>query len=63
MPNTAKVGGRALTWLANHLNAHGLGLKEGKIITTGVITELFCAKLGDDVEVEFEHLGLVTVKF
>lgn len=61
--NALGGGDLALTWLANHLNSHGLGLKEGEIITTGVITEFFSAALGDDIEVRFEHLGDVTVKF
>ena len=61
--NALGGGDMALTWLANHLNGHGMGLKEGEIITTGVITEFFSAGLGDDIEVRFEHLGDVTVKF
>lgn len=61
--NALGGGDLALTWLANHLNGHGMGLSEGEIITTGVITEFFSAGLGDDIEVEFEHLGQVTVKF
>jgi 2-keto-4-pentenoate hydratase len=61
--NALGGGDLALTWLANHLNGHGLGLKEGEIITTGVITEFFSAALGDDIEVTFEHLGSVTMKF
>lgn len=61
--NALGGGDLALTWLANHLNAHGMGLGEGEIITTGVITEFFSAGLGDDIEVRFEHLGPVTVKF
>ena len=61
--NALGGGDLALTWLANHLNSHGLGLREGEIITTGVITEFFSAALGDDIEVAFEHLGAVTVKF
>jgi 2-oxo-3-hexenedioate decarboxylase len=61
--NALGGGDLALTWLANHLNGHGLGLKEGEIITTGVITEFFSAAQGDEVEVEFEHLGTVTVRF
>ena len=40
-----------------------LDVKEGEIVTTGVITEFFSAGLEDDIEVEFEHLGRVTVKF
>jgi len=61
--NALGGGDLALTWLANHLNGHGLGLKEGEIITTGVITEFFSAVPGADIEVTFEHLGNVTVKF
>ncbi|WP_421694445.1 2-keto-4-pentenoate hydratase [Aestuariivirga sp.] len=61
--NALGGGDLALTWLANHLNGHGLGLAEGEIITTGVITEFFSVGLGDDIEVRFEHLGMVTVKF
>jgi 2-keto-4-pentenoate hydratase len=61
--NALGGGDLALTWLANHLNGHGMGLKEGEIITTGVITEFFSAGLGDDIEVAFEQLGPVTVKF
>jgi 2-keto-4-pentenoate hydratase len=53
----------SLTWLANYLNGHGIGLQAGEIITTGVITEFFFAGLGDTVVVEFEHLGRVTVGF
>jgi len=61
--NALGGGDLALTWLANHLNGHGMGLKEGEIITTGVITEFFSAALGDGIAVEFEHLGPVTVTF
>ena len=61
--NALGGGDLALTWLANHLIGHGMGLQEGEIITTGVITEFFSASLSDDIEVTFEHLGNVTVKF
>ena len=61
--NALGGGDLALTWLANHLNGHGMGLQEGEIITTGVITEFFSAGLRDDIEVRFEHLGTVTMKF
>ena len=61
--NALGGGDLALTWLANHLNGHGVGLKEGEIITTGVITEFFSAGLGDAVDVRFQHLGGVTVRF
>ena len=61
--NALGGGDLALTWLANHLNGHGMGLREGEIITTGVITEFFSAGVGDDIEAAFEHLGTVTMKF
>lgn len=61
--NALGGGDLALAWLANHLNDHGAGLKEGDIISTGVITEFFSAALDDAIEVNFEHLGRVTVRF
>ena len=61
--NALGGGDMALTWLANHLNSHGLGLKQGDIVTTGVITEFFSATLGDVAEASFEHLGTVSVRF
>jgi 2-keto-4-pentenoate hydratase len=61
--NALGGGDLSLTWLANFLSGHGMGLKAGEFVTTGVITEFFFAALGDDVEVEFEHLGRVTVRF
>lgn len=61
--NALGGGDLSLTWLANHLNSHGMGLQTGEIITTGVITEFFSAALGDHIEVEFEHLGKVAVSF
>ena len=61
--NALGGGDLALTWLANHLNGHGMGLKTGEIISTGVIPEFFSANLGDHIEVEFEHLGQVSVRF
>lgn len=61
--NALGGGDLALTWLANHLNSHDMGLKQGEIITTGVITEFFSANLGDGIDVNFEHLGRVTVTF
>ena len=61
--NAMGGGDLALAWLANHLNGHGLGLAEGDIVTTGVITEFFQAEAGDTVEVAFQHLGRMTVRF
>jgi 2-keto-4-pentenoate hydratase len=61
--NALGGGDLALAWLANHLNEKGMGLKEGDVISTGVITEFFSAKLGDRIEASFEQLGNVTVTF
>lgn len=61
--NALGGGDIALAWLANHLNQHGLGLKQGDIVSTGVITEFFAASQGDVSEAVFEHLGTVSVRF
>lgn len=61
--NSLGGGDIALTWLANHLNEKGMGLREGDIISSGVITEFFSAGLGDVAETELEGLGRVTVRF
>ena len=37
--------------------------QEGDIVTTGVITEFFSAKVGDRVEARLEGLGTVKVSF
>jgi 2-keto-4-pentenoate hydratase len=52
-----------LCWIANYLNDHGLQLAEGDVVTTGVITPIFSAALGDMVEANFEGLGKVTCRF
>jgi 2-keto-4-pentenoate hydratase len=52
----------ALTWLANDLNARGLFLRAGDVVTTGVITEVFDTNIGDEVVAVYEGLGAVTVK-
>lgn len=49
----------ALTWLANALNARGLGLKAGDCITTGVTTDIYLASAGDRVEADFGPVGRV----
>ena len=52
----------ALTWLANDLNAKGLHLRAGDVVTTGVITEVFDTSLGDEVVAIYDKLGMVKVK-
>ncbi len=49
----------ALTWLANALNARGLGLRAGDCITTGVTTDIYLAGAGDRVTADFGSLGSV----
>ncbi len=52
-----------LIWLANHLIDRGLHLKDGDIVTTGVITEVFTSRLGDEVTVLFDGIGVVSARF
>lgn len=49
----------ALTWLANALNARGLGLRAGDCITTGVTTDIYLAGPGDSVTADFGPVGAV----
>lgn len=52
----------ALTWLANELNAKGLHLRAGDVVTTGVITEVFETDIGDEVVAIYDRLGTVKVR-
>ena len=52
-----------LTWLANHLIDRGVHLKDSDIVTTGVFTEVFTSRLGDQVTVLFDGLGTITARF
>lgn len=61
--NALGGGHVALAWVANDLNTRGLGLKEGDLVSTGVITEFFFAALGDRIEARFDRLGTVTMSF
>ncbi len=53
----------ALTWLANHLRARGLGLAAGEVITTGTMTNINVTQPGVAVEADFGSLGTVSVRF
>lgn len=53
----------ALTWLANYLNGHGLMLKAGDVISTGVITGLVYAAPGDEIISTCAELGEVSACF
>jgi 2-keto-4-pentenoate hydratase len=52
-----------LAWLANHLNARGLALAAGQIVTTGSCNGIRFVTAGSRVEVEFGGLGTASVEF
>lgn len=53
-----------LVWLANQLPDHGLTLREGDYVTTGLTTDgIYDAQAGDTVTADFGELGAVTLKF
>jgi 2-keto-4-pentenoate hydratase len=54
---------KALTWLANDLVAKSLHLRAGDVVSTGVITEVFDASIGDEVMAVFEGLGVVSISY
>lgn len=54
---------KALTWLANALNAKGLGLKAGETVNTGTCAKLIPAKPGDKAVATFGPLGEVRIVF
>ena len=51
----------ALAWLANALPAHGLELREGDLVTTGVCTDVHVSRPGECVQADFGTLGTVEV--
>jgi 2-keto-4-pentenoate hydratase len=53
----------ALTWLANHLNARGLQLKAGEIITTGTCVKPVEIGAGDTVVMDYLALGKMSAGF
>jgi 2-keto-4-pentenoate hydratase len=53
----------ALTWLANHLNSRGLGLKAGEIITTGTCVKPVEIGAGDTVVMDYFALGKMSAGF
>ncbi|MGE3832912.1 MAG: 2-keto-4-pentenoate hydratase [Parvibaculaceae bacterium] len=61
--NALKGPENVLTWLANDLTDKGFHLRVGDVVTTGVITGLFFAKLGDEVKVSIESIGDVIVRY
>src|SRR5690349_5011340 len=53
----------ALTWLANHLNKRGLGLKAGEVITTGTCVKPVDVVAGDTVVMDYFALGKMSAGF
>jgi len=53
----------ALTWLANELSQHGLGLAEDQIVTTGTCVTPFAIAPGDSAEGDFGPLGGISARF
>jgi 2-keto-4-pentenoate hydratase len=53
----------ALAWLANYLNAHGLHLKAGDVVTTGVVTGLIYVEPGDEIISTCAELGEVSARY
>ena len=53
----------ALTWLANHLNARGLALKAGEVITTGTCVKPVDVIGGDTVVMDYAALGKMSAGF
>ncbi|MEO1159652.1 MAG: fumarylacetoacetate hydrolase family protein [Pseudomonadota bacterium] len=69
-PATTGVGANALggpdialAWLANYLNANGLMLKAGDVITTGVVTGLVYVDPGDEIISTCAELGEVSARY
>ena len=53
----------ALTWLANQLAAHGVGLCSGHVVLTGSVVATQWVARGDQVRVDVEGLGSAEVVF
>ena len=53
----------ALQWLVNALASHGLGLKAGQYVTTGVTSEIYLAEPGDRITADFGPVGTAELVF
>jgi len=52
-----------LEWTANHLLAHGDGLRAGEFVTTGTCTGVMLVARGETWFGDFAELGRVEVRF
>jgi len=53
----------AVAMLANHLGARGQEIPAGTFIMTGGVTEAITVNPGDNVNVRFQDLGSVSMRF
>jgi 2-oxo-3-hexenedioate decarboxylase len=53
----------AIAALANHLGARGQEIPTGSFIMTGGVTEAIAVQAGDSVNVRFQDLGTVGMRF
>ena len=53
----------ALAWLANHQAAEGRGLRAGQVVLTGSLVKTVWLTAGDEVAMELQGLGTVSVSF
>ncbi len=52
----------ALAWLANELPKWGRSLSAGDVVTTGTCTDVYTAKIGDQIRADFGDLGSVELE-
>jgi len=48
-----------VAWLANHLNAMGITLAAGEIVTTGVMTDIYDSAPGEEIVAQYDLPGVV----
>jgi 2-keto-4-pentenoate hydratase len=60
-PNAAPRAG--LYWLAEFLRQRGMGLQAGQVVITGSFAGIIPVPLNTDVEIEYQGLGEMTLRF
>ena len=48
-----------VAWLANHLNAMGITLAAGEVVTTGVMTDIYDSAPGEEIVAQYDLPGVV----
>ncbi len=51
-----------LAWLANHLNQQGHQLRSGDVVTTGVMSDIFDADVGQRLVANYGPLGTIEIE-